>query len=303
MGAIRTHHSDKGAVMDSKSSQGRLSRCRSRHEISPATKAMPKEMLPIVDRPLIQYAADEARAAGVEEMIFVTSRGKTMIADHFDVAYELEANLRERGKMEALANIRDAMPKPGQFSFTRQQEPLGLGHAVWCARNFISNEPFAVLLADDLILADPGCMAQMVETYERIGGNVVAVEDVPREDTAKYGILRRGVRRRRIGRGQGLGGKTEPGGRPSTLSIIGRYILQSGVFEHLARQEKGAGNEIQLTDAMAGTIGETPFHGLRFEGRRYDCGTKQGFVEANVAFALNRNDIGADVRALLKKHL
>jgi len=303
MGAIRTHHSDKGAVMIQKVRKAVFPVAGLGTRFLPATKAMPKEMLPIVDRPLIQYAADEARAAGIEEMIFVTSRGKTMIADHFDVAYELEANLRERGKMEALANIRDAMPKPGQFSFTRQQEPLGLGHAVWCARNFISNEPFAVLLADDLILADPGCMAQMVETYERIGGNVVAVEDVPREDTAKYGILDVVSDDGELAEARGLVEKPNPADAPSTLSIIGRYILQSGVFEHLARQEKGAGNEIQLTDAMAGTIGETPFHGLRFEGRRYDCGTKQGFVEANVAFALNRNDIGADVRALLKKHL
>lgn len=269
----------------------------------PATKAMPKEMLPIVDRPLIQYAVDEARAAGIEEMIFVTSRGKTMMADHFDIAYELEATLEQRGKTDALASLREWLPKPGQISFCRQQEPLGLGHAVWCARNFISNEPFAVLLADDLILGKPGCMAQMVETYEKVGGNVVAVEDVPREETSKYGILDVVSDDGKLAQAKGLVEKPKPEDAPSTLSIIGRYILQPEVFEQLEKHEKGAGNEIQLTDAMAKTIGDVPFHGLRFDGQRFDCGSKQGFVEANVAFALARPEIAGELRQMLKKHL
>ncbi len=257
----------------------------------PATKAMPKEMLPIVDRPLIQYAVDEAREAGIEEFIFVTGRAKTAIEDHFDHSYELEKSLEERGKTEALGQIRDWLPEPGQISYTRQQNPLGLGHAVWCARYHISDEPFAVLLADDLILARPGCLKQLMDTYQVTGGNLVAVEDVPRDHTDRYGILDVVEDDGKIARAKGLAEKPAPQDAPSTLSIIGRYILQPEVFQQLDRQEKGAGGEIQLTDAMAGTIDDIPFHGLRFDGERYDCGNRLGFIEANIAFGLNREDL------------
>ncbi len=269
----------------------------------PATKAMPKEMLPVVDKPLIQYAVEEARDAGIEEFIFVTGRGKGVLLDHFDQGYELEHILEERGKTEALESVRAWMTKPGQVCSTRQQQPLGLGHAVWCARNFISGEPFAVLLADDLILAEPGCLRQMMEVYREIGGNLVAVEDVEREKTMRYGILDVVEDDGRLVRAKGLVEKPDPAEAPSTLSIIGRYILQPQVFDHLDRQERGAGGEIQLTDAMAKTIGDIPFHGLRFDGRRFDCGGKLGFLEANVAFAVERDDMGQRVRDMLRKYL
>ncbi len=268
----------------------------------PATKAMPKEMLPIVDKPLIQYAVEEAREAGIEEIIFVTGRGKTVLLDHFDRSFELERVLHERGKADALTEMAEWMPKPGQISSTRQQQPLGLGHAVWCARNFIADEPFAVLLADDLILAQPGCLSQMVEVYSKVGGNVVAAEDVPREKTNRYGILDVVEDDGRLARAKGLVEKPDPSQAPSTLSIIGRYLLQPQVFGHLARQERGAGDEIQLTDAMAKTIGDIPFHGLRFDGRRFDCGSKLGFVEANIAYALDREDLKDGVGRILKKY-
>ncbi|MGY8999172.1 MAG: UTP--glucose-1-phosphate uridylyltransferase GalU [Rhodospirillales bacterium] len=268
----------------------------------PATKAMPKEMLPVVDMPLIQYAVDEAREAGIEEFIFVTGRAKTAIEDHFDHSYELENFLEERGKSDILETIRKIVPEAGQVSYTRQQKPLGLGHAVWCARYHVQNEPFAVLLADDLILAKTGCLKQMMETYQDVGGNLVAVEDVPREHTDRYGVLDVVEDDGRIVRAQGLVEKPKPADAPSTLSIIGRYILQPEVFEQLNRQEKGAGGEIQLTDAIAGTIGDLPFHGLRFDGNRYDCGNQLGFLEANIAFSLDRDDMRADVKEMLKKY-
>ncbi len=269
----------------------------------PATKALPKEMLPVVDKPLIQYAVEEARDAGIEEFIFVTGRGKALMEDHFDHAVELEQVLTERGKTDALKTILDLLPETGRVYYTRQQKPLGLGHAVWCARSFIHDEPFAVLLADDLILAEPGCLRQMVDIYGKVGGNLVAVEDVPREHTNRYGILDVESERGPLARAKGLVEKPDPAKAPSTLSIIGRYILQPEVFNYLDKREKGAGNEIQLTDAMAKTIGEVPFHGLRFVGRRFDCGSKLGFVEANVAFAVARADIGADVKAMLKQFI
>jgi UTP--glucose-1-phosphate uridylyltransferase len=269
----------------------------------PATKAMPKEMLPIVDKPLIQYAVEEAREAGIDEFIFVTGRGKTLMEDHFDHAVELETVLRERGRADSLALVLQCIPETGHVYYTRQQQPLGLGHAVWCARSFIREEPFAVLLADDLILAEPGCLKQMVEVYQEVGGNLVAVEDVPRELTNRYGILDVDKDNGRVARAKGLVEKPKPEVAPSTLSIIGRYILQPEVFAHLDRRERGAGGEIQLTDAMAKTIGDIPFHGLRFKGRRFDCGSKLGFVEANIAFALGRPDMKADVRAMLKRFL
>lgn len=266
----------------------------------PATKVMPKEMLPIVDRPLIQYAIDEALAAGIEALILVTSRGKSLMEDHFDHAFELEAVLKARNKHLELTIVREAEPRPGQLSYTRQQQPLGLGHAVWCAREFIAGEPFAVLLADDLVQAEPGCLAQMIEAYESVGGNVVAVEDVARELTNRYGILDVAEDDGKLARARGLVEKPAPEDAPSTLSIIGRYILQPEVFEHLDRHEQGAGGEIQLTDAIAATLGDIALHGLRFDGRRFDCGSKVGYVAANVAFALARDDLDRDLRAALE---
>ena len=269
----------------------------------PATKALPKEMLPIVDRPLIQYAVEEAGEAGIEDFVFVTGRGKSLIEDHFDQAYELEQVLAGRGKDRELEAIRACTPGTGRLFYTRQQEPLGLGHAVWCAKHIVGDEAFAVVLADDLILAQPGCLRQMMAEYERTGGNLVAVEDVPRDQTNRYGILDVVSDDGRLARARGLVEKPDPKHAPSTLSIIGRYILQPKVMEHLDRQERGAGGEIQLTDAMAATIDAVPLHGLRFRGRRFDCGSKLGFVEATVAYALDRADLGDDVRALLRGYV
>lgn len=268
----------------------------------PATKAMPKEMLPIVDKPLIQYAVEEARAAGIEEFIFVTGRGKTAIEDHFDRSWELEQTLQSRDKHALLEQTVAFMPPPGQIAYTRQQEPLGLGHAVWCARHSIGNEPFAVLLADDLIQAESPCLAQMVDAHAELGGNMVAVMDVPRDETQRYGILDVVEEDGRLVRAKGLVEKPSPEEAPSTLSIIGRYILQPEVLQELDRQEVGAGGEIQLTDAMARTIGRLPFNGYRFEGHRYDCGDKAGFLEATVAFALARDDLGEAMRDIIARN-
>ncbi|HEX3348058.1 MAG TPA: UTP--glucose-1-phosphate uridylyltransferase GalU [Acetobacteraceae bacterium] len=269
----------------------------------PATKAMAKEMLPVVDRPLIQYAIDEARAAGIEQFCMVTGRGKTALVEHFDIAYELEATLRERGKYAELAALRDNQLPPGAIATVRQQEPLGLGHAIWCARSFIGDDPFAILLPDDLVLADVPCMKQLADAYETTGGCVVAVTEVPREQTNRYGILDVGADDGRLVEVRGLVEKPKPEVAPSNLSIIGRYVLLPQVLAHLARMERGAGNEVQLTDAMARMIGQVPFHGLRYEGRRFDCGDKIGFLEAQVAFALKRPDMGPAVRAFLKSYL
>ena len=268
----------------------------------PATKAMPKEMLPVVDKPLIQYAVEEARDAGIEEFIFVTGRAKSAIEDHFDYSYELEHLLEDQGKTEILAAVRELIPEAGKVSYTRQQKPLGLGHAVWCARFHIQNEPFAVLLADDLILAKPGCLKQMMTTYHQVGGNLVAVEDIAREETDRYGILDVVDDDGTIAKAKGLVEKPKPADAPSTLSIIGRYILQPEIMAYLDRQEKGAGGEIQLTDAMARSIGEIPFHGQRFEGTRYDCGNQLGFLEANIAFSLDRGNMREGVKKILKKY-
>ena len=268
----------------------------------PATKAMPKEMLPIVDKPLIQYAVEEARDAGIEEIIFVTGRGKTVLLDHFDHSFELEQILESHGKEEALTQVQDVLSKPGQISSTRQQQPLGLGHAVWCARHFIADEPFAVLLADDLIMAKPGCLKQMMSVYSQTGGNIVASEEVPSEQTNRYGILDVVEDDGLLARAKGLVEKPEPSQAPSNLCIIGRYILQPEVFYHLSKQEQGAGGEIQLTDALSKTIDTIPFHGLRFEGRRFDCGSKLGFLEAQIAFALARDDLSDGTRQILKKY-
>jgi len=268
----------------------------------PATKAMPKEMLPVVDKPLIQYAVEEAQAAGIEEFIFVTGRGKAAIEDHFDHSYELQSVLAERGKTVELEALRRWLPKPGQAAYTRQQEPLGLGHAVWCARDLIEDEPFAVLLADDLVLAEVPCLKQMAEAHAEAGGNMVAVMEVPRAHTNRYGVLDVAGDRGRLVEVRGLVEKPAPEKAPSTLSIIGRYILQPEVMLHLGRREKGAGGEIQLTDALARMIGRGSFHGFRFEGTRFDCGDKVGFFEANIAFALARDDLGPAAREVIRRY-
>ncbi|MPY76076.1 MAG: UTP--glucose-1-phosphate uridylyltransferase GalU [Alphaproteobacteria bacterium] len=268
----------------------------------PATRAMPKEMLPVVDKPLIQYAVEEARASGIEELVFVTGRGKHAIEDHFDISYELDQTLVERGKSALLDETKAWLPTPGQIAYTRQMQPLGLGHAVWCAREFVGNEPFAILLADDLVMSKTPCLRQLIDVHEKTGGNVVAVMDVPKEHTNRYGILDLESDDGRLASIKGLVEKPAPEKAPSTLSIIGRYVLLPEVFGQLDRQEKGAGGEIQLTDAMAKLIGKAPFHGLRFEGRRFDCGDKVGFLEANIAFALDRDDLGEAVRDVLAQY-
>ncbi len=259
----------------------------------PVTKAVPKEMLPVVDKPLIQYAVEEARAAGIEEFIFVTSAGKVALEDHFDRHHQLEDALVSRGKEAELRALQATMPEEGRFSYTRQQQPLGLGHAVWCARNLVGDEPFAVILADDLIMADTPCLKQMIDVYERHGGNVIATMAVPQEQTARYGVIDAGGVEANPVPVRALVEKPAPDQAPSNLAVIGRYILQPEVFTHLDRKETGAGGEIQLTDAMAKLIADQPFHGLKFEGVRFDCGDKLGFLEANVAFALARDDLGA----------
>lgn len=266
----------------------------------PATKAMPKEMLPVVDKPLIQYAVEEAAEAGIEEFIFVTGRGKSAIEDHFDRSSELESLLRDREKDDVLQQVRDATPAAGQVYYTRQQDPLGLGHAVWCARNLVNDEPFAVLLADDLIYSRESCLAQMVAAYEEVGGNLIAVMDVPPEHTSRYGIVDPGTDDGRLVQVKGLVEKPAPEDAPSNQAVIGRYILQPQVFEHLSSHEKGAGGEIQLTDALAKMIGEMPFHGLRFEGTRFDCGDKVGFLHANMVLALDRDDLREGVADFIK---
>lgn len=269
----------------------------------PATKAIPKEMLPLADRPLIQHAVDEAKAAGIEQFCFVTSRGKSPLEDHFDLNYELNETLRRRGKDDLLKIVEDIQIESGFLSYVRQAQPLGLGHAVWCAREFVGNEPFAVLLPDEQVLGDRPCLAQMMDAYEQVGGNILSVFEVPREQTNKYGILDIGSEDGQLVAVKGLVEKPEPADAPSNLSIQGRYILQPEVFQHLSVFEKGAGGEIQLTDAMAKLIGTQPFHGFKFEGRRFDCGDKLGFVLANVAYALERPDMAGKVRAALKDML
>jgi UTP--glucose-1-phosphate uridylyltransferase len=267
----------------------------------PATKAMPKEMLTLVDRPLIQHAVDEARAAGIEQFIFVNSRGKGALEDHFDNNNDLKRTLEAKGKKEALKLLATTDIDSGQLLFTRQREPLGLGHAVWCARHLVGNEPFAVLLADDVVLAEKPCLEQMIDAYDDVGGNVVAVVDVPRDQTNKYGILDVESDDGRLAKVRGLVEKPDPVKAPSTLSVIGRYILQPEIFYELEAKQIGAGGEIQLTDSMSRLIGKQPFHGLRFTGTRYDCGDKVGFIEANVAFALAHPEMGDAVRTALQK--
>ncbi|WP_010162124.1 MULTISPECIES: UTP--glucose-1-phosphate uridylyltransferase GalU [unclassified Sphingomonas] len=260
----------------------------------PATKAVPKEMLPVVDRPLIQYAVDEAIEAGIEQMIFVTGRGKSAIEDHFDIAYELEATMSARGK--SLQLLEQTRLAPGAVAYVRQQEPMGLGHAVWCARDIVGDEPFAVLLADDFMVGEPGCLKQMVAAYEKTGGNIICAQEVPDSMTHMYGVITPGTRDGALTEVKGLVEKPAAGTSPSNLAVIGRYILQPEVMRILETQGKGAGGEIQLTDAMARMIGDQPFHGLTFQGKRYDCGDKAGYMTANLAVALTRPEIAETVR-------
>ena len=266
----------------------------------PATKAMPKEMLPVVDKPLIQYAVEEAAEAGVEEFIFVTGRNKTAIEDHFDHSFELEETLAAKGKDEALHLVKDMLHNPGSVFYVRQQQPAGLGHAVWCARHLVGSEPVAVLLADDLILG-ASCVKEMVDAYK--AGNMVAVMDVPHEQTGSYGIVTPGADDGRIVQVKSLVEKPDPSSAPSNIAVVGRYIITPEVFETLAAQERGAGGEIQLTDALAKQIGKAPFHGVRFSGERFDCGSKLGFLQANVAFGLNNDAMRDQLRDWLGERL
>ena len=267
----------------------------------PATKAVPKEMLPIVDKPLIQYAVEEAAAAGIEEFIFVTGRDKSAIENHFDHAYELEAELAARGKTAELEEVTKFIPPAGSLSFTRQHEPLGLGHAVWCARNLVGDEPFAVLLVDELVLSKTPCMTQVVDVYNERGGCVYALAEIPNAQSNRYGIVDVAADDGKIIEIKGMVEKPEPSQAPSNLCIIGRYVLQPKVFGYLERMERGVGGEIQLTDSLAELIDDgIACHGLRFEGRRFDCGAKAGFLQANIAFALERADLSGELIAFLQ---
>ncbi len=267
----------------------------------PATKAIPKEMLPIIDRPLIQYAVDEAREAGIEQMIFVTGRGKTALIDHFDMAFELETTLRDREKDMSL--LEPTRLSPGNLVTVRQQVPMGLGHAIWCARAIVGDEPFAIFLPDELMVGSPGCMKQMVDAYEQVGGNLISVLEVPEEEVSSYGVIAPGETRGQLTEVLGLIEKPRREDAPSNLIISGRYILQPEVMQVLSGQQKGAGGEVQLTDAMARMIGSQPFHAVTFAGRRFDCGSKAGFVEATLAMALERPDMAQDVRAMARRLL
>lgn len=268
----------------------------------PATKVMPKEMLPLVDRPLIQHAVEEARDAGIEEFIFVTGRHKEMLEEHFDFQPELAAKLEAVGKKDLLEKMRSAQMPEGSIFLTRQPKALGLGHAIWCAKKLIGDEPFAIMLPDDVVLAQKGCLSQMIEQYNKVGGNLVAVMDVPREDTSKYGILDIKSDNGKMVEIKGLVEKPKPENAPSTLSIIGRYILQPEVFQHLDAFEEGAGGEIQITDAMAKLIGKQAFHGFRYEGTRFDCGNRLGFIEATIAYGMHDPEIGPQVIELVRKY-
>lgn len=270
----------------------------------PATKAIPKEMLPIIDRPLIQYAVDEAREAGIEQLIFVIGRGKTAIVEHFDMAFELETTMAEREK--SLAILEPTRVQPGNLVAVRQQVPMGLGHAIWCARAIVGDEPFAIFLPDELMIANKGstgCMKQMVEAYNEVGGNLISVLEVPEDEVSSYGVVAPGARHGNLTEVAGLVEKPKREEAPSNLIISGRYILQPEVMRVLEGQAAGAGGEIQLTDAMARMIGQQPFHAVTFAGRRFDCGSKTGFVEATLALALERDDMAAEVRAMAQRLL
>ena len=267
----------------------------------PATKAMPKEMLTVVDRPLIQYAVDEAREAGIEHFVFVTGRNKGVIEDHFDRQFELEQTLELRGRTEALKELQKDLPSAGRTSFTRQQEPLGLGHAVWCARELVGNQPFALLLPDMIFRAKPGVLKQMMQAYEETGGNIIGVEEVDPADVSSYGIVARGEGPDSGFHITGMVEKPKAADAPSNLFISGRYILQPEIFALLAEQPRGAGGEIQLTDAMQTLIRQQSFTGVKYEGKVFDCGSKIGFLTANVVFALDRPDLGAEFEAELER--
>lgn len=266
----------------------------------PATKAVPKEMLPVVDRPLIQYAVDEALAAGIEQLIFITARGKNPLEDYFDVAGELVAELTARGKPAQLAALDGTQLTPGNIAYVRQQAPLGLGHAVWCARHIVGDEPFAVLLPDELLWSpEAPCLKQMVEAYDRVGGNILAVMEVPHDHTDRYGIITPGKAEGLLTEMTGMVEKPRPADAPSRLAAVGRYILQPEVMGVLSAHKRGAGGEVQLTDSMAELIGVQPFHGFTYTGRRFDCGDKAGHINANIALALERPDIAPEVRAFI----
>jgi len=269
----------------------------------PATKASPKEMLPVVDKPLIQYAAEEAIAAGIDILVFITGRGKRAIADHFDVSYELEAELAQKNKHALLKEVQGILPKEVSAVFIRQPMALGLGHAVYMAKNVVGNEPFAVLLADDLIDSTKPCLAQMIDIYNEYGGSVLGVQEVPEEQVSQYGIveitgepLLRGLNRI-----DGIIEKPDPASAPSTLGVVGRYILSPKIFTHLEKTNEGAGGEIQLTDAIAGLLNEEPVYAYEFEGTRYDCGSKLGYLEATVQYGLKHKELADDFRAFLRK--
>ena len=269
----------------------------------PATKVLPKEMLPVVDKPIIQYALEEAAAAGAEEFIFVTGRGKTIMEDHFDRAFELFETLAKKAKTKELAEVERAVPNAGEVVYTRQQEPKGLGHAVWCARHVVGDEPFAVMLVDDLIHAETPCLAQMVAAQQETQGNLLAVMEVPQEHTSRYGVIAPGATDGRLTEVRGMVEKPQPDVAPSRLAVIGRYVLMPEVFAVLDAQKPGAGGEIQLTDAMAKLIGRQPFHGYRFKGRRFDCGDKLGYLEAIVAMASLRQDLQPHFSEMLARYV
>ena len=269
----------------------------------PATKAMPKEMLPIVDKPVIQYVFEEARAAGIEQFIFITGRNKNIINNHFDHSYELQNILSEKAKRDELIETTGWLPEPGAIAFIRQQEPLGLGHAVWCARNFIGDEPFAVLLPDELMMSDTPCLAQMVDIYNETNASVLAVAEVERKDTSKYGIIiPEGIPEGNRVKIKGMVEKPKPEDAPSNMAIIGRYILDKRIFSYLDKAEKGAGGEIQLTDAMAKMAQKHDYFAMNYTGSRFDCGSKLGFLEANLAFAAARDDMSEGVKQIIKKY-
>ena len=271
----------------------------------PATKAVPKEMLTVVDRPVLQHVVDEAREAGIEHFVFVTGRNKSVIEDHFDMAYELEDTLQRRGKHKEYDALMRDLPPAGATSFTRQHAPLGLGHAVWCAREIVGNEPFAVLLPDMLTMGSGSrnsrCLGQCIEAYEEHGGNIIAVEEVPPEDTHQYGVVSIGKDYGHTFEITGMVEKPAKGTAPSNLIISGRYVLNPEIFDLLAKCEKGAGGEIQLTDGMKALAKSQSFHGVRFDGHTFDCGSKLGFLSANVAFALANSEIAPAFRAELTK--
>jgi UTP--glucose-1-phosphate uridylyltransferase len=269
----------------------------------PATKALPKEMLPVVDKPIIHYAFEEAQASGIEQFIFVTGRNKSSIDNHFDHAYELQTILESKEKRDALQEVATWLPEPGQVFFTRQQDSKGLGHAVWCARHLIGDEPFAVILPDDMILSQTPCLKQMIDAHSHTNGNMVATMEVAPEKTGSYGIITPDSEDGNLVRTRSVVEKPAAGTAPSNLAIIGRYILQPEIFDLLGKQERGAGGEIQLTDAINAMTDAVPTHGFRFEGKRFDCGNRLGFIEANLAFALSRSDMRDNVRSMLQDYM